>query len=190
MSILTYYEKYHDIHTRWGLDKAAVKSILDKAFNKLIDEMIDPTPWNLHNSLRDCRTNDEYLCDLIEGRLFEDLLVLWYRTKGHTVKRVGFDSDDKVIRSGWTKTTTTADLEVDGKLVEVQVSLGGKRNKYHIKKYKGDRILRGSNTLHFIVGDEYFLVGASDIAKAPLIKNKAFGGKECYELVDVEYKMF
>lgn len=190
MRTLTYYEKYHDIHTRWGLDGLAVKSILDKAFNKLIDEIVDLTPWNLHNSLRDCRTNDEYLCDLLEGRLFEDLLVLWYQTNGHRAKRIGFDCDDKVFRSGWTKTNTYADLEVDGKLIEVQVSRGGKRAKYHIKKYKGDRILAEVNTLQFIVGDEYFLVGAKDIAKASLVRNQCYGGKECYELINVEYKSF
>ena len=79
---------------------------------------------------------------------------------------------------------------MDGKLIEVQVSRSGKRTKYHIKKYKGDRILAEVNTLQFIVGDEYFLVGAKDIAKASLVRNRCYGGKECYELSNVKYKSF
>ena len=190
MKLLTYREKYHDIHIKWSIDEKEVLKILDDAFELLIEELIDPTPWDLHKSLRDRRTNDEYLYDLIEGRLFEDLLVLWYRSRGHSAKRAGFDADDKVIRSGWTKTTTHADLEVDGKLVEVQVSRQGRRDKYHVKKYKGDRILKGFNTLQFIVGDEYFLIGRAEIAKAPVIRNPCFGGKDCYEITNVVYQTF
>lgn len=190
MRTLTYYEKYKDIHEKWSICESEVKKILDNAFTQLIEELIDDTPWELHKSFKDTRTNDAYVYDLIEGRLFEDLLVLWYQSRGYDAKRVGFDADNKIIRSGWTKTITNADLEVNGKLVEVQVSRHGRRAKYHIKKHKGDRILNGINTLQFIVGDEYFLVGRAEIAKAPLIRNPCFGGKECYELVNVLYTNF
>lgn len=190
MKLLTYREKYHDIHIKWSIDEKETIKILDDAFERLIEELIDPTPWNLHKSLRDRRTNDEYLMDLIEGRLFEDLLVLWYKSRGHSAKRVGFDCDNKVIRSGWTKSNTQADLEVDGKLLEVQISRSGKRKNYHIKKYKGERILKGITVLQFITGDEYFMVGPEELGRAQLMKNPSFGGKECYEITNMEYQNF
>ena len=190
MRTQTYYEKYQDIHERWSICESEVKNILDSAFTQLIEELLDDTPWELHKSFKDTRTNDAYVYDLIDGRLFEDLLVLWYQSRGNQAKRVGFDSDNKIIRSGWTKTITSADLEVNGKLVEVQVSRQGKRSKYHIKKIKGDRILKGINTLQFVVNDEYFIVNKELLCKCSLEKNLAWGGKESYIIENsiIEYK--
>lgn len=190
MRTLTYYEKYIGIHKRWKLNELEVKEILDRAFVQLIEELADDTPWNLHKGFRDIRTNDEYVYDIIEGRLFEDLLVLWYQSRGNVAKRRGFDSDNRIIRDNKTRITTGADLEVNGKLVEVQVSRSGKRNKYHIKKNKGNRILNGENVLQFIVEDEYFMVGQKEIAEASIIRNPCYGGKECYELVNIKYQSF
>lgn len=190
MRTQTYYEKYQDIHERWSICESEVKKILDSAFTQLIEELLDDTPWELHKSFKDTRTNDAYVYDLIDGRLFEDLLVLWYQSRGNQAKRVGFDSDNKIIRSGWTKTITSADLEVNGKLVEVQVSRQGKRSKYHIKKIKGDRILKGINTLQFVVNDEYFIVNKELLCKCSLEKNLAWGGKESYIIENsmIKYK--
>ena len=190
MRTLTYYEKYIGIHKRWKLNELEVKEILDDAFERLVEELIDPTPWNLHKGFRDIRNNDEYLYDIIDGRVIEDLLVLWYQTNGNRAKRVGFDSDNRIVRSGSAKITTGADLEVNGKLVEVQVSRNGKRDKYHIKKNKGKRILNGINTLQFIVGDEYFIVDANLLSKCPLEANPAWGGKETYAIPNelIEYQ--
>ena len=190
MRTQTYYEKYQDIHERWSICESEVKKILDSAFTQLIEELLDDTPWELHKSFKDTRTNDAYVYDLIDGRLFEDLLVLWYQSRGNQAKRVGFDSDNKIIRSGWTKNITSADLEVNGKLVEVQVSRQGKRSKYHIKKIKGDRILKGINTLQFVVNDEYFIVNKELLCKCSLEKNLAWGGKESYIIENsmIKYK--
>ena len=190
MRTLTYYEKYIGIHKRWKLNELEVKKILDDAFVQLIEELIDETPWTLSKYFRDTRTNDEYAYDLIEGRVIEELLVLWYQTCGYRAKRRGSDSDNRIIRSGKAKITTSADLEVNGQLVEVQISRAGKRKNYHIKKNKGKRILDGENILQFVVKDEYFIVGPNEIAKAPIIRNPCYGGKECYELVDIQYQSF
>jgi len=186
----TFYEKYKNIYKDWSIDKDEVKKILDTSVLRLVNELLDETPWTLNRFFRDTRTNEEYLYDLIEGTLFEELLVLWYRTNGHTAKRIGSDADNKIIRSGKTKITTSADLEVDGKLVEVQVSRQGVRDKYHIKLSKGNRILKGLNTLIFIVNNNYFIVGKEEITKAPIIRNPCFGGKECYEITNVKYLTF
>lgn len=182
MRTLTYYEKYIGIHKRWKLNELEVKEILDDAFERLVEELIDPTPWNLHKGFRDIRNNDEYLYDIIDGRVIEDLLVLWYQTNGNRAKRVGFDSDNRIVRNGSAKIVTGADLEVNGKLVEVQISRNGKRSVYHIKKHKGDNILKGINTLQFIVGDEYFIVDDNLLSKCPLEANPAWGGKKTYAI--------
>lgn len=190
MRTLTYYEKYKELYRRWKLDKAEVDKILDRAFNQLIEELIDSTPWELSYYYKDVRTYDEYVYDLIEGRLFEDLLILWYQNNGNIAKRVGSDANNHIIRDSANRISTDADLEVNGELIEVQVSRNGKRGNYHIKKNKGDKILEGINKLMFVVGDEYFMVGADEISKAPTIKNPYFGGKLCYEITDVVYNSF
>jgi hypothetical protein len=190
MRTLTYYEKYIDTHKNWGLSELEVKKILDNAFIQLIEELIDDTPWTISKYYKDNRTNDDYVYDLIEGRVIEDLLVLWYQTNGNQAKRVGSDCDNRIVRSGKAKITTSADLEVNGELVEVQVSRQGKRNNYHIKKNKGNRILKGLNTLMFVVDNDYFIVDKELLIQCPIEKNYLWGGKETY-VVDnsmIKYK--
>jgi len=179
--------KYYEIYRKWDLKEDRVKGIIEKYINRLIEELISDEPWNLDRFFRDNRSNEEYLYDILEGQMIEEFVVEWFIARGHSAQRIGSDANGKIVRQGRAQITTNPDLLVDGQKVEVQVSRQGKRNKYHIKKGKGDKILKGLNKLMFIVEDKYFMVDSSTIDKAPLIINRAWGGKETYEITNVNY---
>ena len=44
------------------------------------------------------------------------------------------------------------------------------------------------NMLMFVVGSNYFIVNKEVLERAVLMNNPAWGGKECYEIKEVEYK--
>lgn len=185
---VTYSEKYNHISYKWGLSNRKVQELARKYELQLIDEILDDTPLTISPFFMDRRNREEYFFDLLDGRIVEDFIVLWFESKGSVVKKVGSDSDGKIVRDKGKRISTNADLEVDGEDIEVQISRAGKRAKYHIKKGKGNKILRDKNTLMFIVGDSYFMVDWHDIEEASIEVNGAWGGKECYVITDPEYK--
>ena len=184
---ITYSEKYFDLQDKFGINKETVEAITRKYEMKLIDELASDEPWDLNKFFRDTRSDDEYLYDILDGQLIEDVLVEWFKERGHKVKKCGSDANGKIVRNGKAQITTNPDLLVDDELIEVQVSRQGFRDKYHIKKNKGDKILKGFNKLMFIVDDSYFVVDNEVLNEAVLINNPAWGGKECFEITNVDY---
>lgn len=185
-----YTEKYKDIHRDWCIDKRKVNKVLKNAMEQLVEELLDNTPWEINTLFRDNRDPSAYMYDLVDGRIFEDLLVLWFESRGAKAERVGTDKDNKIVRKISGRITTGADLMVDGKKLEVQVSRTGKRKVYHVKQGKGNRILRGENDLMFVVGNEFFIVDAEVLAGCEVKPNGAWGGKEAYFVYEknIDYK--
>lgn len=189
---ISYREKYHDLPEKWSIDKAKTMELLDRYLLKLVDELCSEEPFNINGYFKDYRTKDEYIYDLLEGMLIEELVCLWFSEQGCNAKRVGCDANGKIIRGGQRRITTEPDIVVDGNYIEIQVSRKGILNKYYIKKNKGDRILAGQNKLMFVVDDKYFLIGAKDIDKSTLRVAYVLGGKEAYVVKPTEsdYKRF
>ena len=161
---LPFYDKYLPYTEILGIPIVKIKTLLKRYTILLQEELLDTTPMKLSPHFRDNRTTEEYIYDLLDGRIMEELICLWFIENGHTAYRAGSDADDKIQRSNPKRITTKADLVVDGKALEIQISRAGKRSSYDIKKSKGDRILKGLNTLMFIVDDKYFLIKKEDIA--------------------------
>ncbi len=189
---ISYEEKYRDLPKRWNIDKAKTKELLDRYLLKLVEEICSEEPFRINKYFRDYRTKDEYIYDLLDGMLIEELVCLWFSEQGCNAKRVGCDANGKIIRSGPSRITTKPDIVVNDNYLEIQISRKGRLNQYHIKKNKGNRILAGQNKLMFVVGDEYFIVGAKDIDESAIEINQAFGGKETYVIRPTErdYKRF
>ena len=177
---IAYSQKYKGINKRWGLPTRQTNQIIRAAEGQLIDEILDDTPLRISNWFRDKRTDHEYYYDLIEGRIIEDLLVLWFKTKGFEAVRMGTDADNKIERSKGKKITTSPDLLVNNKLVEVQVSRQGRRHKYHIKDNKAKKVWSGESVLMFVVDDDYLVVLPETIDPADMEYNMLWGGKKCY----------
>ena len=75
---------------------------------KLLDELADDTPWNLNKFFRDKRSNEQYLYDLLEGQIIEELLVQWFLERGHNAQRIGTDANGKIVRNGQAQITTNS----------------------------------------------------------------------------------
>ena len=179
---ISFNDKYSDLHSRWNISSNGVNRVIREFDWKLIDELADNTPWTINKYFMDNRTIDEYIYDLLEGQLFEALIVEWFIEQGKDAKRVGSDASGALIRSNDKRITTDPDLMVNGSYIEIQVSRNGKLKQYDIKKNKGERILDEKNTLMMIVGDEYFLVDKKLLSKCELKPNPYWGGKMCYSV--------
>jgi hypothetical protein len=171
------------------LNEIEVKGILDKYMVKLIKELSDSTPWSISEYFRDNRTREEYLYDLLDGQIIEELVCLWFNSNGCKAERIGCDANGMVRRSMQNKITTEPDIVVNNNKLEIQISRNGLRRYYHIKKNKGDRILKGLNKLMFIVNDSYFIIGPDDINIHDKEMNYFYGGKETYVIKPDKYKI-
>lgn len=189
MERIAYSLKYNDIHKRWGLPKSPTHRLIQKAEQRLIEEIIDSTPLSLPPQFRDVRTDQQYIYDLFDGQLQEELIVLWLEAQGYEAKKSGCDKDFTLFRDKVKRINSTADLTVNGKQIEIQMSRQGKRHKYHIKFNKAEHILNGRYTLLFIVGDQYLKIDSNNIDMTDVEYNFAYGGKKCvcYRPTDNDY---
>lgn len=189
MERIAYSLKYKDIYNRWGLPEGPTHHLIQKAEQRLIEEIINPEPLKLPTSFRDIRTDQQYIYDLFDGQLQEELIVLWLEAQGYEAKKSGCDKDFTLFRDKVKRINSSADLTVNGKQIEIQMSRQGKRHKYHIKYHKAEHILNGRYTLLFIVGDQYLIVNSNNIDMTDVEYNFAYGGKKCvcYRPTDNDY---
>ncbi len=173
--------RYRDKETSWGIQGATLSGILVSANCQLIDEILDPTPFSISKYHRDSRTDHQYLYDLIDGRVVEDLVVEWLKTKGRTTHRVGTDADNVIHRKDSKKITSVFDLfdEEFGK-IEIQMSKQ-LRNIYHVKENKGKKLILEGGQIYFIImeNDTYFIVKPKDLYNVEIKHNPAWN-KRCY----------
>lgn len=177
---IAFSSKYKDLYKQWGLPKHKMDHIICKKEQQLVNEILDNEAFVISNYYRDNRNDHEYVYDILEGRLIEELLVLFFTAKDLKVKRAGSDADDKIHRNKGEKITTKPDLIVNGIHIEVQFSSMGRREYYHIKKGKGNRVLRGQNIVMIVVDDDYIIITKDNLSGCPVKPNPAWFGKECY----------
>lgn len=186
-----YYEKYSEVSDLWGINKDVVVEVINKYSIKLIEELLDDTPWDLPKYFKDRRTNEEYLNDLLEGQMMEELIVRWFISKGYNAKRAGADADGIVQRNS-VKITTTADLDVEGRSVELQMARK-RLQSYDVKEGKIKRALKNNTTIMFLLlkEDNYFIIDPNKhLEGAKLYPNPRYGGKMCYNFkVEKTYSM-
>jgi len=187
---IAFSTKYKDLHKQWNLPRNKVNKIICVKEQQLVNEILDNREFDISNFYRDNRDDHEYVYDILEGRLMEEILVLFFEEKGFTVSKAGSDSDDVIHRSKGEKITTKPDLNVNGINIEVQFSTMGRRDFYHIKKGKGNRVLKGQNIVMFVVDNTYIIITKDNLAGCPVKPNGAWFMKECYwfEAKDSDYR--
>jgi len=185
------YVKYKD--KAWGIPEEVVNDIIMTAYDHLVREMLDETPLTISGHFKDHRTSDEYYADIIEGWLVEDMIVAWFQARGRDVKPAGSDKDRVIQRTKGSKITTQMDLIEDNRPIEIQMARQIYQ-VYHVKKGKGDRLVRENGIVMFIIipSDKFFEVNSEMILAAELKPNPRWGGKECYwiypnELTSLSY---
>lgn len=181
---ISFNEQYGNLHKQWNISKESVHRVIEEFSWKLIDELASDEVFTINPYFMDNRTPDEYIYDILNGQLYEALVCEWFIEQGKDAKRVGSDASGMLIRSNGKKITTMPDLLVDGSYIEIQVSRKGKLKQFNIKKNKGERILRGENTLMMIVDNEYFLVDSVLLSRCEVKPNPCWGGKMCYSVAN------
>lgn len=187
----TFLERYRCKEWEWGIDGATLSGILIGADAQLLDELLDPTPFEISDYHRDNRSNEKYIYDLINGRVVERMVASWLESQGRRIKFIGSDKDGKIERSKGSRITTQFDLLDIGngapRKIEIQMS-SQVRDVYHIKDYKGKRIIKQDGEVFFIIepNNKYFVVSKDDLLTASLHYNPAWR-KNCYVIVPAEY---
>jgi len=184
-----YLTKYHHLAYDWGIHPPTLSGILIDALNQLVDEMLDDTPFDISTYHRDGRNDHQYIYDLIDGRIIERALTSWFANKKRKVVRCGSDADDKIVRTKGERITSVLDL-IDletGEKIDAQMSTEV-RKEYHIKKNKGDRIIKEGGSVMFIIlpTNEYFIVRKEELNRCELVYNPAWR-KECYVIIPKQY---
>lgn len=192
-------DKYSTIANDWNLTKGVCTRIINKYTKKLEQELSDPTPVALPPHFKDRRTDKEYIFDIVEGWLVEDLVLAWirHRVPGLTAGRSGKDADRLIQRLKHGKIGSRPDLYIRTpravkRLLEVQMSRIKDQPRFDIKTTKVDYLRRKGGCIIFILLEEnkfFMLLGRHilQLGKKPE-PNPCFGGKMtyCFTREDIE----
>ena len=112
-------EKYNDLDTRWNISKEILAYII-RRYEKLLvleQEALKKGAIKLPKFFRDKRTDDEYLYDLIDGWLMEDIICDgWLKPKllqinsDIEIKNMGTNRERVIQKSDSSKISTKPDI--------------------------------------------------------------------------------
>ena len=176
-----FLSRYRNKEQAWNINGATLSGILINANCQLIEELLDMTPFTISNYHRDSRTDHQYIYDLLDGRIIEDLIIEWLKTKGRKVKRAGTDANGIIHRNKGKKITSDFDL-FDTEIGKIEIQMSNQLRKiYHVKEYKGKRLLNEGGQLYFIilVNNTYFIIKTEDLKGLDIKYNPAWS-KKCF----------
>lgn len=156
-----------------------------------------PSEVVIDNWIRDRRTEEQFLKDLIKAWFMEDLFGEWLRLHlskeepSVTITGAGADKERKIVLGPVPrkKVTTEPDFIIRTKTREIKIELqysNTKRNNYDIKDSKINRAVNeGDVKIIFIIKDtnEYFIIDPYKVknTRKPL-PNPRWGGKPVYTI--------
>jgi hypothetical protein len=184
----SYFEVYKNIENDWNLDGCKIYDILESATQKLIDEAFSEKTIdvsileNMHG-----RTWEEYVYDIIDGWITEDLIQLWLKKSNIYVYRDGCDANRQIHRTAC-KVDSTADFrDEDGFPIEIQQSIS-ERPSYIIRIWKAKRIIIEGGIILYIIPskNKYFIVNRNQLILSPCKYSSLFKCK-CYSVVPKKY---
>jgi len=189
-----YYTKYRDVYERWKLPKTECYDIINKYATLLIRELLknEKEGIKLPSYYKDLRTPHDYIYDIIDGWLIEDLVLLWLTTHGVAAAKYGDDKNNVIIRHNSKKITNKQDIIINNiKPLELQLSRNI-RSIYHIKINKAKRLMEDDGILMYVIypTDSYFLISSKDFANLQPKANPCWGGKVAYEIKSPTYYRF
>ena len=185
---LSYFEIYERITEDWNLDGAKVFDILTIETQRLIDEAFseksidDSILKNMHG-----RTWEEYVYDIVDGWITEDLIQLWLKKSNIFVARNGCDAN-RIIHRTACKVDSTVDFrDEDGFPIEIQQSIS-MRPSYIIRIWKAKRIMTEGGIIIYLIPskNKYFIVNKRQLMMTPCSWNNLFQCK-CYSVVPKQY---
>lgn len=196
-------EKYEDLPSRWNVSSDIVNYIIRRYSKKLQDELsrLKEEGIKLPKFFRDRRTDEEYVFDLIDGWLVEDIVCdAWLRDrilsidKTVQITHMGTNRDRTLQKFNPRKITTEPDFAYLTKSkckvqIELQVAREARpREGYDMKVSKVNRARKSGNIfLWVVIPDDafFFLDPVADITGEPRA-NPLWGGKEVYTLTPAQ----
>lgn len=191
-------EKYKDLVKRWGINYEILSYII-RRYEKLLfseQDSLKENKMKLPEYFRDKRTEGEYLYDLIDGWLMEDIICdAWLRPKlleiksDITIKNIGTNRDRVVQKIDPSKISTKPDFvfETNKKSIgiELQMARTALSKGYDMKEPKVKRAIEEGNIFLWVIvsEDKYFIINPqSEMSSLTPLVNQLWGGKKVYHI--------
>lgn len=196
-------EKYRDIPTRWKVSGDIIEYIIRRYTKKLEEElnMLSQVGFKLPKFFQDRRTDEEYVYDLIDGWLVEDIICdAWLRDrilsidKTINITHMGTNRDRTLQKFNPREITTEPDFvysTTSKTRVQIELQIARKarpRQGYDMKASKVNRARKSENIFLWVIipEDSFFLLDPlTDITGDPR-PNLLWGGKEVYTLTPAQ----
>lgn len=191
---MPFEEKYSTLPERWNVNQTLVTYYL-RYYSKRLEEELrrlnQLDKIDLPEYFADRRTDPEYIYDLIEGWLLEDLVVFaWLESRlkevnpGISIEHFGTDRNRKVQFKDPSKISSKADFVCelpDGRRTKIELQVSREyRESYDVKENKIKRALREGGVLFLWVilpMDKYFFLLPSIFESKPAVENPYWDGK-------------
>lgn len=192
-------EKYHDLPRRWGINGDIANYIIRRYSKKLEEELglLKEHKIKLPSFFRDRRSDEDYVYDLIDGWLMEDIMCdawlrqrLISRDKNIKVTHMGTNRDRTLQKYNPRKITTEPDfvyITSKGKEVkiELQMARASRKEGYDMKESKVKRAVKNGHLFLWTIipEDSYFVIDPAIVLKnIKPMTNPLWGGKLVYRL--------
>ncbi len=194
----SFSKKYSGLPKRWNINSDIVFYIL-RRYEKLLNieiEKLKSEEIKLPKYFKDRRTDEEYIYDIIDGWVMEDIICdAWLRPRllkinsNLEIKVMGTNRDRVIQKYNANNITTNPDFifTVDGKDIgiELQMARGVLKSGYDMKDTKVQRAIKnGSYFLWVIIpNDEFFIINPQkEMIGMPTQSNPLWGGKMVYHI--------
>lgn len=194
----SFQNKYSNLSQRWNINTDLVAAILLKYEKQLLveTEKLATQRMQLPKYFKDKRTDQEYLYDIIDGWVVEDIIceawlkpLLIKRNSAIKINLNGSDSDRVVQKYNANKITTHPDIvfSVNGKDIGIELQMARRTlaDGYDMKETKVQRsITNGNYFLWIIVPDNTFYIvhPQSEMKNLKAQPNPLWGNKMVYHI--------
>ena len=191
-------EKYNDLVARWNISGEILSYIIRRYEKLLIREQksLKENAIKLTRFFRDRRTDEEYLYDLIDGWLMEDIICdAWLKPKllqiksDIEIKNMGTNRDRVIQKSDSSKISTKPDFVFEAKGQDIGIELQMARTElpkgYDMKETKVKRAIKDGNLFLWVIvpKDEYFIIDPrGEMSALKPEPNPLWGGKAVYHI--------
>jgi hypothetical protein len=191
-------EKYAALATDWNVSDEIVSYIV-RRYTKLLEKelkTLESDEFRLPGYFRDRRSPEEYLYDLVDGWLIEDIVCdAWLRSRLQErvptakVRHMGTNRDRTIQKSQPRNISTDPDfvflIEEQERAVELQMARALLKTGYDMKVSKVQQALKRDSCFLWVLlpTAQYFVVRPSvDLANIEPMANPAWGGKMVYRV--------
>ena len=194
----SFSKKYAQISSLWNIDNDLVFYIIRRYEKLFIQEVekLKTEEMALPKYFKDRRTDEEYIYDIMDGWLMEDIICdAWLRPRllkinqNIDIKVMGTNRDRVIQKYNPNAITTNPDLifSLNGEEIRIELQMARKilSNGYDMKETKVNRAIQEGNYFLWILipTNEYFIINAKkDIVNIKPTPNPLWGGKIVYHI--------